>query len=75
MSTTDNLRPYISTTAERYKAGNFVTTWNPELGRDAVGVTRGIVDPQEANPLVLVKWMHDLSEELVRSEYLDLVRA
>lgn len=66
------LRPYVSTTSERFAPGNFVTTWNPEIGRDAVGVTRAIADVQEANPLVLVKWMHDLSEEWVRSEYLHL---
>lgn len=69
---TQGLRPYVSTMAERYAPGNFVATWNPELGRDAVGVTRAIADVQEANPLVLVKWMHDLSEEWVRSEYLDI---
>lgn len=61
---------YASTTAKKFAPGNFVTMWNSELGRNAVGVTRAIKDVQEANPLVLVKWMHDLSEELVRSEYL-----
>lgn len=64
-----------STTAERFAPGNFVATWNAELGRDAHGVTRDIADKQEANPLVLVKWMHDLSEEWVRSEYLYLAKA
>lgn len=65
-------RPYISSTAEKFAPGNFVTTWAPELGRDAVGVTRAIEDVQEANPRVLVKWLHDLSEEFVRAEYLNL---
>ena len=73
--TGDELRPYVSTTAERFAPGNFVTTWNPEIGRDAVGVTRAIEDPQEANPRVLVKWLHDLSQEWVRSEYLYLAKA
>lgn len=63
-------QPYISTAAQQFAPGNFVTTWNPKLGRDAVGVTRAIEDPQEANPRVLVKWLHDLNEEWVRSEYL-----
>lgn len=66
------LRPYVSTTSERFAPGNFVTTWNPELGRNAVGVTRAIADVQEANPLILVKWMHDLSEEWIRAEYINL---
>lgn len=65
------LKPYISTMAQRFAPGNFVTTWNPELGRNAVGVARAIDNPQEANPRVLVKWLHDLSEEWVRSEYLE----
>lgn len=64
------LERYVSTAARQFAPGNFVTTWNPEIGRDAVGVTRAIADDQEANPLILVKWMHDLSEEWVRSEYL-----
>jgi hypothetical protein len=64
------LRPYVSSAAERFAPGNFVTTWNPEIGRDAVGVTRAVEDVTEANPRILVKWMHDLSEEWVRSEYL-----
>ena len=67
-----SLRPYVSSTAEKYAPSNFVTTWNPELGRNAVGVTRAIADKTDANPFVLVKWMHDLSEEWVRSEYLDI---
>jgi hypothetical protein len=71
-SQTQALKPYASTMSERFAPGNFVTTWNPEIGRDAVGVTRAIADVQEANPLVLVKWMHDLSEEWVRSVYLHL---
>jgi hypothetical protein len=70
-----DLKPYISTAAQRFEPGNFVTTWNPDLGRNAVGVTRAIADKQEANPLVLVKWKHDLSEEWVRSEYLYLAKA
>lgn len=70
-----DLKPYISTAATQFAPGNFVTTWNPELGRDAVGVTRAIEDPQEANPRVLVKWLHDLSQEWVRSEYLYLAKA
>lgn len=37
-----------------------------------VGATRAIEDPQEANPRVLVKWLHDLSEEWIRAEYLHL---
>ena len=57
----------ITTAATQFAPGNFVTTWNPELGRVAVGVTRAIEDPQEANPRVLVKWLHDLSQEWVRS--------
>lgn len=65
-------RPYISSTAEKFAPGNFVTTWAPELGRNAVGVTLAIEDVQEANPRVLVKWLHDLSEEFVRAEYLNL---
>lgn len=66
------MQPYISTAAKQFAPGNFVTTWNAELGRDAVGITRAIEDKTEANPRVLVKWLHDLSEELVRSEYLHL---
>lgn len=66
------LEPYVSTAARQFAPGNFVTTWNADLGKDAVGVTRAIADKQEANPMVLVKWMHDLSEEWVRSEYLYL---
>lgn len=61
-----------STTAERFAPGNFVATWSPELGRDAHGVTRAVANVVEANPLILVKWMHDLSEEWVRAEYLRL---
>lgn len=65
------LEPYVSTAAKQFAPGNFVTTWNPDLGRDAVGITRAVEDVQEANPRILVKWMHDLSEEWVRSEYLN----
>lgn len=68
---TEALQPYVSTAARQFAPGNFVRTWNPELGRDAIGVTRAIADVTEANPLVLVKWLHDLSEEFVRSEYLN----
>ena len=66
----DQIQPYISTAAQQFAPGAFVKTWNPELGRYAVGVTVGVEDPTEANPRVLVKWMHDLSIERVRSEYL-----
>jgi hypothetical protein len=66
-----DLTPYVSSTAVKFAPGNFVTTWNAEIGRDAVGVTRAVEDVQEANPRILVKWMHDLSEEWVRSEYLN----
>lgn len=64
------LKPYVSSTAEKFAPGTFVRTWNPDLGRDAVGVSIGVEDPQEANPRVHVKWMHDLSTEMVRAEYL-----
>lgn len=66
----DQLQPYISSAARQFAPGAFVKTWNPELGCHAVGVTVGVEDPTEANPRVLVKWMHDLSIEYVRSEYL-----
>lgn len=56
--------PYVSSAAKQFAAGNFVTSDR------RVGVTRAVADVQEANPLVLVKWMDDLSEEWVRSEYL-----
>ena len=69
-----DLKPYISTASQQFAPGNFVTTWNPELGRDAVGVTRAVEDVQEANPRILVKWLHDLTEEWVRSEYLYLAK-
>lgn len=72
MTMNSALDPYASTTAKQFAPGNFVTTWNPALGRAAVGVTRAIEDVQEANPRVLVKWLHDLSEEWVRAEYLNL---
>lgn len=68
--TTQKIRPYGSTASEQFAPGNFVTTWNPDLGRNAIGVTRDIENEQEANPRVLVKWLHDLSEEWIRSEYL-----
>jgi hypothetical protein len=61
---------YISTMAKKFSPGNFVTTWKAELGINAVGVARAIEDSTEDNPLVLVKWLHDLKEEWIRSEYL-----
>lgn len=64
------LQPYVSSAAQQFAPGNFVTTWNPDLGLNAIGVTRAVEDKTEANPRILVKWMHDLSEEWVRSEYL-----
>ena len=63
-----SLRPYVSSTAEKFAPGNFVT----EGTTDKVGVTRAIADEQDANPLVLVKWMADLGEEWIRAEYLYL---
>lgn len=63
-------KSYISSAARQFAPGAFVKTWNPELGRHAVGVTVGVEDPTEANPCILVKWMHDLSIEHIRSEYL-----
>ena len=63
-------KSYVSSAARQFAPGAFVRTWNPDLGRDAVGVSIGVEDPQEANPRVHVKWMHDLSTELVRAEYL-----
>lgn len=65
------LQPYISTAARQFAPGNFVSTWCPEIGRNAIGVTRAVEDVTEANPRILVKWMHDLSEEWVRAEYLN----
>lgn len=65
-------KSYISSAAQQFAPGTFVKTWNPELGRHAVGVSVGVEDPTEANPRVLVKWMHDLSIEHIRSEYLYL---
>jgi hypothetical protein len=59
---------YVSTMAERFAPGNFVT----EGTSDKIGVTRAIADKTEDNPLVLVKWVSDLTEEWVRSEYLYL---
>lgn len=64
------LQPYVSSTAQKFAPGSFVRTWNADLGRDAVGVSIGVEDPQEANPRIQVKWMHDLSTELVRAQYL-----
>ncbi len=70
-----DLQPYVSTTAERYAPGKFVSTWNPEIARDAIGVTIGVEDITEANPRIRVMWMHDLSTEWVRAEYLYLAKA
>lgn len=64
------MHPYISTAADRFAPGNFVT----EGTSDKVGVTRAIADVTEANPLVLVKWVSDLTEEWVRAEYLYLAQ-
>ncbi len=59
---------YISSAAQMFTPNNFVT----EGTTDKVGVTLGIDDPTEDNPRVLVRWIHDLSLEWVRSEYLYL---
>ena len=64
-----------STAAQRFAPGNFVETWNPDLGRMAIGITRAIKDPFEANPLVLVRWLHDFSQEGVRAVYLRVLNA
>ena len=64
-----------STTARRFSPGNFVTTWNPDFGREVVGVTRAIENPYEANPRVLVGWLHDLSQEWVRVVYLRVTKS
>lgn len=69
---TEKLKPYVSTAATQFAPGNFVTTWDGDLGVTRVGVTRAIADKTEANPFVLVKWLLDLKEEWVRSEYLYL---
>lgn len=66
------LNPYVSSAAQQFAPGNFVTTWNPELGRNAVGVTLAVEDPQEANPRIKVKWAHDLGSDWVRAEYLNM---
>lgn len=70
-----NLKPYVSSAAARFEAGSFVTTWNADLGRNAVGIALSVEDQQEANPRIQVKWMHDLSTEFVRAEYLSLTTA
>lgn len=62
--------PYVSSAAQQFAPGSFVTHGTS----DKVGVTRAIADEMEANPLVLVKWVSDVTEEWVRSEYLYLVR-
>lgn len=62
------MRPYISTAAQQFAPGNFVT----EGTSDKVGVTRAVADPTEANPMILVAWVSDLATEWVRSEYLYL---
>lgn len=36
-----DLKPYISTAATQFAPGNFVTTWNPELGREARAARHG----------------------------------
>jgi len=50
--------------------GNFVT----EGTTDKIGVTLAVKQDQygDANPLVLVRWIADLSLEWIRSEYLYL---
>ena len=50
------------------KTGQFVT----EGTTDKVGVTLAVKYDQycDANPLVLVRWVADLSAEWLRSEYL-----
>lgn len=70
MTAAQVLQPYVSSAAEKFAPGSFVKTWNSEIGRHAVGVALSVEDPQEANPRIQVKWMHDLSIEYVRSEYL-----
>lgn len=62
------MTPYVSTFAQKFAPGNFVT----ELGTRRVGVTMAIKDKTESNPLVLVKWLDDLSSEAIRSEYIEL---
>ena len=52
--------------SSKFAPGNFVTQGTT----DQVGVTLAIKDAEESNPLVLVKWLHDLSSEWLRSEYL-----
>lgn len=53
-------------TAEKFAPGNFVTHGTT----DKVGVTLGIRDADDANPLIKVKWVRDLTVEWIRSEYL-----
>lgn len=59
---------YVSSAAIQYAPGNFVT----EGTSNKVGVTLSIHDDTEANPLVMVKWVRDLSVEWLRTEYLYL---
>lgn len=59
---------YVSSTAEKFAPGNFVTAGTT----DKVGVTLAIKDATEPNPLVQVRWVQDLSVEWIRSEYLYL---
>ena len=66
------MQPYISSAAKQFAPGNFVTTWDGDIGATKVGVTLAIADVTEANPHVLVKWMNDLSQEWIRSEYIYL---
>jgi len=65
---TAHMKNFVSSTAAKFGPGNFVT----EGTTNKVGVTMGIKDPSDANPLVLIKWLADLSTEWMRSEYLNL---
>ena len=64
------LPSYSSTTAEKFAPGNFVTTWNPDLGRNEVGVTLAVENPIEANPRIKVRWIPRMHVEWVRAQYL-----
>ena len=57
---------HISSAAEKFASGNFVT----EGTTNKVGVTLSVMDPTEANPLVLVQWVEMIETEWIRSEYL-----
>lgn len=65
------MTPFVSSAAVKFAPGNFVT----EGTTDKVGVTLGIKDKSEDNPLVLIKWVRDLSTEWVRAEHLYLAIA